>query len=572
MMALRSGFFNSVSGDRKYDASFFAEYFATFIGNGVFPNPSTGLQVITNNDMTITVKAGKAWINGYYFVNDANHVLSLDGADGVLKRIDRIVLRLDFSAREITLVIKKSPFASSPVAPVLQRDADAYELALADILVNNGATSISQGNISDQRLNTSLCGVVHGVVDQVDTTTIFNQYQAWFNDITSGTEQEIDQWQQGKEQDFADWFVSIQNLLDGDVATNLANQILQLQAEINEAAFVNVPSTTQKAKVKLIEGVMPLINQSINTFNSQSSIFSDNNYVICSDGATAKFYAKNLTNFKSKSYSSNTENTAICADDNYYYIARSSVVRKHDKTTLEEVGVFSISGYTSSFPLFDIWGPYLLVYTMTTTNTNQNYLKFYNKETGVKDFELAMSQRLSQIVIDGNFLYASNQISGYFIEKYSFTTNVINLIATTPNIERSIEDFVIDDNYLYILENTSVKKYNKDDLTLTNTLDLSSLFEKGSTFDFLGGLTIDNQYVYIGSRFGVVLKFDKTNFELLGKTNAFVSSGMASGNVYGYKIDKIVVNDDYIYSTASGFPINMHSKQQYKLDYEIINE
>ena len=98
-MAITSGFFKSVNGDRRYKADFFAEYFASFIANGVFPNQSTGMQVIANGNMTVSIRSGKAWIKGYYVNNDADYLLSLCVADGVLKRIDPIVLRLDFSSR-----------------------------------------------------------------------------------------------------------------------------------------------------------------------------------------------------------------------------------------------------------------------------------------------------------------------------------------------------------------------------------------------------------------------------------------------------------------------------------------
>ena len=60
----KSSFFNSVSHDRTYKAEDWAEYFASFIGNGVFPVPSTGLQVVANDGMKLNVKTGKAWING----------------------------------------------------------------------------------------------------------------------------------------------------------------------------------------------------------------------------------------------------------------------------------------------------------------------------------------------------------------------------------------------------------------------------------------------------------------------------------------------------------------------------
>ncbi len=158
---IRSGFFDSMNGDRKYDASKFAEYFASFIGNGVFPD---SLQVISNGNMTVTVKAGKAWINGYILINDADYILNINAADGVLNRIDRIVLRYDVVDREIRLEVKKGAFASIPVAQVLQRDTDAYELCLADISVVAGAVNISQDKIIDKRSNTELCGKVDTLI------------------------------------------------------------------------------------------------------------------------------------------------------------------------------------------------------------------------------------------------------------------------------------------------------------------------------------------------------------------------------------------------------------------------
>jgi hypothetical protein len=228
-VAITSGFHNSINGDRKYGADFFALFFGTLIANGVFPNPSTGLQVTANSNMTTSVKTGKGWINGYFIVNDGDYVLKHDNADGLLKRIDRVVMKLNHVKREIEVLIKKGTFASSPVAPTLQRDADAYELALADVLINNGVTQITQANITDQRLNSTLCGIVHGTVNQVDTTTIFNQYQSWFNDIKGSVAGELDAFQEIQEQEFLTWFESIKDILDGDVAANLAARIANLE-------------------------------------------------------------------------------------------------------------------------------------------------------------------------------------------------------------------------------------------------------------------------------------------------------------------------------------------------------
>ncbi|MCW7999952.1 hypothetical protein CFK35_18995, partial [Clostridium sp. cpc1] len=208
-------------------------YFASFIGNGVFPNPSTNLQVIGTDRMQVIVKPGKGWINGYKYENTDDLILPVDVADGVLHRIDKIVLRYDVVEREIRAKIKKGEFASEPKAPQLTRDADMYELGLADIKVNAGSISITQVDITDLRLNKELCGIVHGTIDQVDTTTIFNQYLEWYKNITGKTEQELQNIKENLEIDFNKWFADVKNILSGDVAGNLLNLINENKESID---------------------------------------------------------------------------------------------------------------------------------------------------------------------------------------------------------------------------------------------------------------------------------------------------------------------------------------------------
>ena len=233
----KSSFFNAElignEWDRTYTAEDYATYFGSFIGNGVFPNPSSGLQVISNtDDMNITVKPGKAWINGYMYYNTDNLVLKIEPADGVLKRIDRIVVRLDFINREIKCYVKKGNFASDPISPTLQRDEDMYELAIADILVENGVISIQQSKITDTRLNSEVCGIVAQTVETIDTTDLYNKLQAYIDergqDVSGWVDTATTQW----EIEFTTWFNTIKNILDGDVAGNLANRILELENKV----------------------------------------------------------------------------------------------------------------------------------------------------------------------------------------------------------------------------------------------------------------------------------------------------------------------------------------------------
>ncbi len=262
----KSSFFNSVSHDRVYRAEEWAEYFASFIGNGVFPVPSNNLQVVAGSGMVVTVKAGKAWINGYFYYNTGDLSLTLPVADGVLNRIDRIVVRWDLTERLISVVVKSSTPSASPTPPALQRDADAYELCLADITTGAGVTAISQAVITDRRLDPSLCGIVAGVVDQIDTAAFNAQLQAWFTDYKAQSLQEFNDlvsymeslellgdqqynalqaymnaFKLEAENDFNAWFASVKNVLDEDTVGHLVNMIQSNTARIEliEAVLFN---------------------------------------------------------------------------------------------------------------------------------------------------------------------------------------------------------------------------------------------------------------------------------------------------------------------------------------------
>lgn len=188
-MAFASGFFNARvddegNYDREYFAEDFAKYFASFIGNGVFPNPSTGMQVMAGagGGLNVVLRAGQAWINGYWCANTTDMTIALEPASGTMGRIDAITLRWSAEGREITPVVKQGILSALPQKPLPQRDADAYELIVAYVYVNRNIIAISQTNIEDTRPIPALCGWVHGVVDQIDTTTLGNQLQTFIDE------------------------------------------------------------------------------------------------------------------------------------------------------------------------------------------------------------------------------------------------------------------------------------------------------------------------------------------------------------------------------------------------------
>lgn len=208
-------FFNDVDDDRIYFAEDFARHLATYFTNGVFNN---GCQVLgENDDMSVNVSIGSANINGYRYDNDAIKTLNIDNADGVLNRIDNIVIRWDLTNRIITTQVIKGTFADNPVAPDIVRTSTIYDLRIAKINVPAGTTTITPDLITDTRFITSDCGNVISTVQTPDTEDLFIQIQEIFNKTL-----------EDMQIDFNEWYLKIKNQLDEDAAGKLANNIYEI--------------------------------------------------------------------------------------------------------------------------------------------------------------------------------------------------------------------------------------------------------------------------------------------------------------------------------------------------------
>ena len=166
-MAELSGFFNSSNGDRLYDSADFARYFGQLVTNGIFYYIPTNLQVTPGGGMAISVAPGSAWINGYEYTNTEPVNFTLATASGVNPRIDRIVIRWSLPLRSINLEVLQGAGAVNPSPVALTRTADVYELGIADILIPAGVASVTSQNITDTRLNQSLCGLISSLVSSV---------------------------------------------------------------------------------------------------------------------------------------------------------------------------------------------------------------------------------------------------------------------------------------------------------------------------------------------------------------------------------------------------------------------
>ncbi len=179
-MGQYANFYNSNNGDRVYDASSFEEWLRPFFKTGVFNGE---LQVTANDNMTVTVATGNAYINGRMKCFDSVTSLTLDNAHATLNRIDNIIVRRNDADRDFELIVQKGDNAAAPVAPTPVRSGTSYDIVIAQVYVGAAVTKVTQANVTDTRANADLCGWVASNIEEIPFDQISEQYYAWLDEI-----------------------------------------------------------------------------------------------------------------------------------------------------------------------------------------------------------------------------------------------------------------------------------------------------------------------------------------------------------------------------------------------------
>lgn len=138
--------------------------------------------------MTVTVSDGNGWItndkgDGVCWWNDTEAItqkkltLTIAPADSTLSRIDRVIVEWktkNYADLPEIKILQGTP-ASTPVAPALTNSTTVRQISLARISVEAGATQITAAAITDERLDTSVCGIVTEKIG-IDTSTMESQF------------------------------------------------------------------------------------------------------------------------------------------------------------------------------------------------------------------------------------------------------------------------------------------------------------------------------------------------------------------------------------------------------------
>lgn len=222
-MAFSCGFYNSLNGDRKYNARQISELFDGIIRDGVYASVGDKLTVKQGTGMQITVGTGRAWFNHSWSLVDAEYPLTVDQSDLILDRIDAVVLEVNESTevRDNSIKMVKGTAASSPQKPVMTDTEFVHQYPLAYISVKKGATEITTANI-EINVGKDNCPYVTSILEAVSIEELYVQWEAQFKG-----------WEEGQKTQFEEWFGEIEGQLSEDAAGNLQIQVNDVKSRVD---------------------------------------------------------------------------------------------------------------------------------------------------------------------------------------------------------------------------------------------------------------------------------------------------------------------------------------------------
>ena len=238
-------FYNSVNGDRIYDADSFEYLLKKFFTTGVF---SGDCAVSAASGMGIQISSGYCNIDGKVKVFQSPVSLTLTNANPSYDRIDTVVIERNDTDRVFTAKVITGSASASPVPTAPVRTAGIYQIVLAEVYVAAGAVSISQANITDKRPDSSVCGIVCAAVQTPDFSDLYAQFT----------------------EAFGVWFDRMKGQLSTDAAGNLQNEIDELDNEVVKNTAQTL-TAGQKAQARLNIGSNPIIRWSMHYPQSMGS-------------------------------------------------------------------------------------------------------------------------------------------------------------------------------------------------------------------------------------------------------------------------------------------------------------
>lgn len=296
-MSVSSGFFNSLNGDRKYNAAQMSAIFDGLIIDGVFASIGTAFAVKAAGGLTVNVGIGKAWFDHTWTVNDSILPMTAPEAEVLLDRIDAVVLEVNGmeSVRENTIKFVKGNPSSSPSRPTLTNEGNVHQYPLCYIYRKYGTAVINQADITPM-VGTESTPFVTGILQTISLDELLGKWQDELDRFTDARSQEVDDWIAQEESDFTAWFNKMkadlqqeQTVLDQWIASEQADFLAwynQMKDQLSGDVAGNLQLEIDKEEVKRILLV---------GFEDGTKEFSDDGTVITSTASDGRTLTKTFS-------------------------------------------------------------------------------------------------------------------------------------------------------------------------------------------------------------------------------------------------------------------------------------
>lgn len=296
-MSVSSGFFNSLNGDRKYNAAQMSAIFDGLIIDGVFASIGTAFAVKAAGGLTVNVGIGKAWFDHTWTVNDSILPMTAPEAEVLLDRIDAVVLEVNEteSVRENTIKFVKGNPSSAPSRPTLTNEGNVHQYPLCYIYRKYGTAVINQADITPM-VGTESTPFVTGILQTISLDELLGKWQDELDRFTDARSQEVDDWIAQEESDFTTWFNKMkadlqqeQTVLDQWIASEQADFLAwynQMKDQLSGDVAGNLQLEIDKEEVKRILLV---------GFEDGTKEFSDDGTVITSTASDGRTLTKTFS-------------------------------------------------------------------------------------------------------------------------------------------------------------------------------------------------------------------------------------------------------------------------------------
>ena len=301
-MSVTYGFYNSLNGDRKYNAEQISSIFDGLIVDGVFASIGTAFAVEAAGGLTVNVGIGRAWFNHTWTLNDSILPLTAPESEVLLDRIDAVVLEVNSmeSVRKNSIKIVAGTPSSEPVRPTLENEVNVHQYPLAYIYRKFGSTVITQADITNM-VGTDSTPFVTGIIQTISLDELLGQWQAQLDQFVANEEADFSEWREQKRIEFDNWQAAQENSFNNWANNQMASeeewiQSMQntflswfnnLQTQLSGDVAGNLQLQIDKEEVKRIL---------LSGFADGSKVFNEDGTVITSTADDGRTLVKSFTN------------------------------------------------------------------------------------------------------------------------------------------------------------------------------------------------------------------------------------------------------------------------------------